>query len=211
MGTDVPGELTFAFGGFLLTPDQLFADNRPVHIDATPFRLLRYVVLNRHRTVSRAELKQYLWPELTQVTDNALNKQMDRLRKVLGDDATLPTFIETRPKFGYHFIADTTLVSQMRTIDDYDKGSSDTYCHPTGRFERQADGIWNEYTEDGGRVIYRFEEFSRHDGYIYLKDGSRRQDPGRPFILRIPIAGGIAQWSFPNPLRWEDFTIVRPE
>jgi len=97
-----------------------------------------------------------------------------------------------------------------RDVNVMRPASDERYVHPTGRFERQADGTWHEYPEHGDKVIFRFEEFARDQEHIYLKDGSRRRDPGRPFILRIPIVGGMAQWSYPNPFDWVDLTIVKP-
>jgi hypothetical protein len=29
-------------------------------------------------------------------------------------------------------------------------------------------------------------------------------------IVRLPIKGGSAQWSYQNPVQWVDFTIVTP-
>lgn len=86
---------------------------------------------------------------------------------------------------------------------------AEEYTHATGRFERRADGGWDEYDETGQNIIYRFEETSRDGKYLYLVDRSRRKDPGRPFTLRLPLAGGIAQWSYPNPYEWSDVTAVR--
>ncbi len=44
--------------------------------------------------------------------------------------------------------------------------------------------------------------------YIYMYDASRAKDPGRPMYLRIPIEGGVVQWTYPNPLQWEDVMVV---
>jgi hypothetical protein len=89
--------------------------------------------------------------------------------------------------------------------------AAETYVHPTGRFQRQPDGTWNEYPEHGDKAIYTFEELRRDKKHIYLKDGSRRKDPGRPMLLRLPVAGGIAQWSWTNPLKWEHLTVIEPK
>ncbi len=91
------------------------------------------------------------------------------------------------------------------------KTKTDIFTHATGSFVRRPDGGWDEYNETADKVIYHFEEIN-HDGeYIYLKDPTRRKDPGRPFILRLPVAGGIAQWSYPNPFEWNDLTVVKAQ
>jgi hypothetical protein len=90
--------------------------------------------------------------------------------------------------------------------------SATCYRHTTGQFERQPDGRWFEYN-DKNEVIYEFEEFRRDNKFLYLVDRSRCKDgdPGRPMRMRIPISGGIASWSFKNPLVWEKFDIVEPK
>lgn len=85
------------------------------------------------------------------------------------------------------------------------------YIHPAGRFACRDNGNWSEYPEHGSKPIHKFKEIRRDKKYVYLKDGSRRKDSGRPMLLRLPVAGGIAQWSWPNPLKWENFTIVEPK
>jgi eukaryotic-like serine/threonine-protein kinase len=56
--------------------------------------------------VSREELRQRLWPDHTFVDfDKSLGVAVTKLRRVLGDDAASPRFIETVPRHGYRFIA----------------------------------------------------------------------------------------------------------
>ncbi|MEK7153976.1 MAG: hypothetical protein AAB792_00255 [Patescibacteria group bacterium] len=91
------------------------------------------------------------------------------------------------------------------------KKATNKYNHPTGYFQRQKDREWKEYPVYKKGKHHVFEEMTRDKEYIYLKDLKRRRDPGRPMLLRLPINGGTAQWSYPNPLKWEDFTIVWPD
>jgi len=84
------------------------------------------------------------------------------------------------------------------------------YVHASGSFEKQGD-MWVEYPEYAPGEHYEFKELRRDNEYIYLYDETRRKDPGRVMHLRIPIAGGIAQWSYPNPIQWIDFCAVEPK
>src|SRR5438874_10284372 len=68
--------------------------------------------------------------------------------------------------------------------------------------------IWKEHRKDAPDRPFTFKEFRLDNDYIYMYDGSRAKDPGRPMYLRIPIAGGGVQWTYPNPLQWEDVMIV---
>src|SRR5262245_62758011 len=58
--------------------------------------------------VTREELQQQLWPGASFGDfEHGLNAAVNRLREVLGDSATEPTYIETIPRRGYRFIAQT--------------------------------------------------------------------------------------------------------
>ncbi|HEX9801459.1 MAG TPA: winged helix-turn-helix domain-containing protein [Thermoanaerobaculia bacterium] len=69
-------------------------------------RYLRLEKLARRpgAVVSRDELHESVWQDAF-VTDDALNRCIQQLRKVLGDDAREPRFIETISKRGYRLIA----------------------------------------------------------------------------------------------------------
>ncbi|MGA7339777.1 MAG: AAA family ATPase [Terracidiphilus sp.] len=69
-----------------------------------PFAVLRYLVENPGRLITHDELLDALWPE-TYVQPQVLRTYMLELRKVLGDDAGQPRYIQTLPKRGYRFVA----------------------------------------------------------------------------------------------------------
>src|SRR5215475_8030728 len=77
-----------------------------VRISLTPraFAVLRYLVEHPGRLVAHDELMDALWPD-TYVQPEVLRKYILEIRKVLGDQAAKPVFIETLPKRGYQFIA----------------------------------------------------------------------------------------------------------
>jgi len=74
--------------------------------DLTPkaFGVLRYLVEHAGRLVSQDELLEALWPE-TYVNPEVIRKYIKEIRRVLGDHADKPVFIETLPKRGYQFVA----------------------------------------------------------------------------------------------------------
>lgn len=70
-----------------------------------PVKVLQALLERPQEIVTRAELRQRLWPENTFVDhDLALRKAVNRLREVLGDSTESPRFIETIPRTGYRFI-----------------------------------------------------------------------------------------------------------
>ena len=90
------------------------------------------------------------------------------------------------------------------------------FNHATGYFIKKEDK-WFEYPPYPASKSYPAGNFSFTpqgvvDNYLYLADPSRVQngDQNRPFMLRIPVQGGMAQWSFPNPFVWQDLYVVNP-
>ena len=70
-----------------------------------PFQALSLLLEQRGQLVTREEFQKRLWPEGVFVDfERGLNKAINRLREVLGDDAEHPRYIETLPQRGYRFI-----------------------------------------------------------------------------------------------------------
>ena len=97
------------FGAFVLdTANQcLWNEGAQIALQPKPFAVLRYLVENPGRLITHDELLDKLWPE-TFVQPQVLRTYMLELRKVLGDDAGQPRFIQTLPKRGYCFVAPVT-------------------------------------------------------------------------------------------------------
>jgi DNA-binding winged helix-turn-helix (wHTH) protein len=85
----------------------LWRDGAQIMLPPKPFAVLQYLVDNPGRLVTHDELLDALWPE-TFVQPQVLRTYMLELRKVLGDDAGQPRFIQTQPKRGYRFVAAVT-------------------------------------------------------------------------------------------------------
>jgi DNA-binding winged helix-turn-helix (wHTH) protein len=66
------------------------------------FELLRLLVGQHPRAVSKAEIRDALWPA-TFVSESNLSSLVAELRAALGDDAGQPSFIRTVYGFGYAF------------------------------------------------------------------------------------------------------------
>jgi predicted ATPase len=75
-----------------------------IDLPPKPFAVLRYLVENPGRLITHDELLDALWPE-TYVQPQVLRTYVLELRKLLGDDAGQPRFIQTLPKRGYRFMA----------------------------------------------------------------------------------------------------------
>ena len=107
------------FGSFILDPDQSRllhkASLLEVEIDHKVFELLSLFVQQPNIIISRQTLLDNLWAGSI-VTDNAINKLIGNLRKVLGDDAKQPEYIQTIPKRGYRLICEVTILDNVMGV-----------------------------------------------------------------------------------------------
>jgi DNA-binding winged helix-turn-helix (wHTH) protein len=94
------------FGNFRLDTrnECLWHESAQIALPPRPFMVLRYLVEHPGRLITHDELLDALWPE-TYVQPQVLRTYMLELRKLLGDDAAEPRFIQTVPKRGYCFVA----------------------------------------------------------------------------------------------------------
>ena len=95
------------FGEFTLDADlrRLHGRAGEVHLSPKAFDLLRALVENRSRVMSKDELQRRLWPD-TFVVDTNLASLIAEIREALEDDAKEPRFIRTAHRVGYGFCAD---------------------------------------------------------------------------------------------------------
>lgn len=75
-------------------------DDIEIKLTKTEFNLLVFLLSNRNKIYSRAELMQYVWGPDISVTGRAVDTTISRLRKKLKD---IGRHIITRLGFGYGF------------------------------------------------------------------------------------------------------------
>jgi DNA-binding winged helix-turn-helix (wHTH) protein len=92
------------FGEFVLDREtrQLLRGEEEVHLVPKAFELLDMLVDERPKALSKARVRDRLWPR-TFVSDSNLTSLVTELRGALGDDARHPRFIRTVSGFGYAF------------------------------------------------------------------------------------------------------------
>jgi hypothetical protein len=83
---------------------QLSRDGQPVHLSPKAFELLKILVSERPRAISKGELHERIWPG-TFVTDDSLARLATEARAAIGDHARQPTYLRTVHAFGYAFSA----------------------------------------------------------------------------------------------------------
>jgi DNA-binding winged helix-turn-helix (wHTH) protein len=94
----------FQFEGYTLDIGRhsLRAADREVTLRPKSFEVLRYLVENPDRLVTKEELLKAIWPNVV-VTEEALTHCMREVRQALGDSKQ--TIIATVPRYGYRFAA----------------------------------------------------------------------------------------------------------
>ncbi|MEO8181890.1 MAG: AAA family ATPase [Deltaproteobacteria bacterium] len=109
----------FSFAEFALDPagEQLWCREQLVSLRPKAFAVLLYLLENSRRLVSKDELLEKIWGDVS-VSDSVLKAQLRDIRLALGDDALDPRFIRTTHRRGYRFIAPVTRVLPATPVED---------------------------------------------------------------------------------------------
>ena len=117
------GSTRFSFGLFEFDTGTLELSREGVRIrlQSQPAQVLKCLIEQADRIVSRDDLRQAIWGDKTFVDfESGLNFCMSQLRSSLQDNPAQPTYIRTVPKKGYQFIAPVrqlpTRISQAENI-----------------------------------------------------------------------------------------------
>ncbi len=99
---------SYEFGRYRLNPAErvLLREEEPVPLTPKVFDILIILVENSGQVVSKDDLMKRVWPS-TYVEEGNLTQNISLLRKALGETPGGVQFIETVPRRGYRFVADT--------------------------------------------------------------------------------------------------------
>jgi DNA-binding winged helix-turn-helix (wHTH) protein/predicted ATPase len=96
--------------------EQLWRDNQLVPLRPKAFAVLRCLVEQAGRLVTKEELLKAVWPD-TQVSEGILKGYIRDLRDILGDDSQHPRFIETISRRGHRFVAAVTTAATVSSSE----------------------------------------------------------------------------------------------
>jgi len=93
---------TISYADITIDPNQLeaYVNNEKLQLTNTEFGLLKYVLINRERAVSRSELLSKVWRYEVAVGTRTIDDTLKRLRKKLADAGSLVSIDTVR---GYGF------------------------------------------------------------------------------------------------------------
>ncbi len=75
-------------------------DNKSIELTKNEYRILKYLVENREKIVSREDIMEYLWEDESFIDDNTLTVNMTRLRNKL-ETLGLKELLQTKRGQGY--------------------------------------------------------------------------------------------------------------
>lgn len=101
---DAPAQFRFAGRTIDFETLELQAPAKTVHLTLMECDLLRYMVGNRGRIVSRKDLLENVWHVHESTDTRAIDNFMVRLRRYLEDNPSSPIFLETIRGVGYRFL-----------------------------------------------------------------------------------------------------------
>ncbi|MEO1472835.1 MAG: response regulator [Pseudomonadota bacterium] len=102
-GNPAPGSKPISFGPFVLDMEAmtLTREGRGVELSSREFALLTVLAAHIGRPVSRARIIDAAFGRDAEVTDRAVDVQVTRLRKSIGEDSANPAWIKTVWGVGY--------------------------------------------------------------------------------------------------------------
>ena len=125
--------MIFRFGDFQLdsTEKTLLRDGHSVPVTPKVFDLLLFLTMRPGMLVTKEELLAGIWPS-TAVEESNLSVHISALRRLLGDSAVEPVYIETVAKRGYRFIAAVRAAS-METPPIREAAADLESAHPASK------------------------------------------------------------------------------
>lgn len=98
----------YEFGNFVFDPDlhELGSDGEGTRLRPQAAALLQLLLANPGRIVTREEIRDSIWqPDMVVDFDLGISACIKQIRRLLGDNAQAPEYIETVPRCGYRIVA----------------------------------------------------------------------------------------------------------
>ncbi len=179
-----------------LGDERLWHGDQPVQISNIVFQLLRLLVGNPNRLLTKEHILDAVWGDVC-VSEGLIKEYIHDLRLALGDDPKQPRYIETVHGRGYRFLGGVEAVDRPADIDQQtppDKPSLAvlpfTNISDDTKEEYFADGI----TEDIITELSRFRSLfviARNSSFTYKGRAANAQEIGRDLGIRYLIEGSV--------------------
>jgi adenylate cyclase len=187
----------FQFEGYTLdvARSSLRAADREVQLRPKSFEVLRHLVENADRLVTKEELIKAIWPNVV-VTDESLTHCVSEVRQAIGDSTQ--TIIATVPRRGYRFAAPvlrlTTNAAATPQPAPLDRPSVAVLPFANLSGEAQQDYFSDGITEDIITELSRFSELlviARNSSFQYKGKAVDIRQVGRELGARYVVEGSV--------------------
>lgn len=171
-----------------------------IELRSKSFEVLRYLVLNAGRLVTKEELLQAIWPNVT-VSDESLTRCISDIRHALQDRDS--RFIKTVPRRGYRFEASVSVSCKPAASGRPNVGAN--LPNPEGPsiavlpFENISADTEQDYFADGmvediTIALSRFKwlfVISRNSSFVYKRKFIDVKQVGRELGVRYILQGSV--------------------
>lgn len=141
-----PDALLFGKYRLDLARQELLVGTAVVATSPLAFKLIRFLALNRDRTLTGEELLREIWSGVS-VADSALHQALKHARRAVGDDGRKQNVIKTVRGLGYRFVAP---VREVSSATDFEKVDLASRANELASLEALVD----EVPTTGGRAVF---------------------------------------------------------
>ncbi len=150
---------------------ELSLDGSRTPVEPQAFRLLKFLLENRDRVVSKDDLIEAVWQGRI-ISDAALNSCVSAARQAVGDSGQQQTIIRTIPRRGYRFVATV----QIADADEDGAGPDNASDAASQRLNGQSTSTHKEsrawdLQNKPTLAVLPFEDISESLDQAYLVDG----------------------------------------
>lgn len=196
--------MIYRFDNFSLDDErfELLRDGEQVAVERRVLDLILYLIRNRDRVVSRAELSRHLWPEVHVDADHGLNQAVYSARQTLGDSSKAPRFIQTVLRRGLRFVAsvkEQEFRSPDTTLADPHVGRSLALAVLLDCADARVGGLGPFIMVTGepgigkSRLLLEYSAHARHEGTVVLGARPPRGFGAPPFFPWVTILESLGK------------------
>lgn len=172
----------YSFAGYELDTVrlELRQAGEPVHIEPQVFDVLRHLIANRDRVISKMELFDQVWGGAF-VGESTLTSRIKTARQLVGDSGRAQTVIRTLHRRGYQFVADVV----EHTVDSspaHSVPAESANSAPSGTVSflftdiEGSSRLWERHPTLMESVMVRHDEIlhqavADHDGLLFASAG----------------------------------------
>ncbi len=140
---------------------ELHRNGELCHVEPQVFDVIKYLIENRNRVVSKDDLFEAIWDGRI-VSESTLNSRINAARRVFGDDGKSQSVIRTVARRGFRFVGTVEEVTQSGVASNSIADASDGTGEPRNAIE---------YYGKPSLVVLPFENLSSDTGQEFFADG----------------------------------------